>query len=130
MQTVVYNVGIAAGSFAGGLALDHGGARTLPWVALPLVIAALGTVIGARRTAFPPFRPGRLRHVLTVTNRRHPAACRSHHADQHYLDAHVLTAPHIDACARGEPDAVPFGMPSTIGRGCRLSEAEDRGLTS
>jgi predicted MFS family arabinose efflux permease len=57
MQTAVYNVGIAAGSFAGGLALDHGGAGTLPWVALPLVIAALATVVGARRAAFPASRP-------------------------------------------------------------------------
>jgi predicted MFS family arabinose efflux permease len=57
MQTAVYNAGIAAGSFAGGLALDHGGAGTLPWVALPLAIAALVTVAGARRTAFPPLRP-------------------------------------------------------------------------
>jgi predicted MFS family arabinose efflux permease len=40
MQTAVYNVGIAAGSFAGGLALDHGGAGTLPWV-LPQRIANL-----------------------------------------------------------------------------------------
>ncbi len=57
MQTAVYTVGIAAGSFAGGLALDHGGAGTLPWVALPFVIAAFVIVTGARRTAFPPFRP-------------------------------------------------------------------------
>jgi predicted MFS family arabinose efflux permease len=47
----------AAGSFAGGLALDHGGAGTLPWIALPLAIAALVTVAGTRRTAFPPLRP-------------------------------------------------------------------------
>lgn len=57
MQTAVYNVGIASGSFVGGLALDHGGAWTLPWVALPLAIAALLTVAGAGRTAFPPLRP-------------------------------------------------------------------------
>jgi predicted MFS family arabinose efflux permease len=55
MQTAVYNVGIAAGSFAGGLALDHGGAGTLPWVALPLVTAALA--IAARRAFPPPARP-------------------------------------------------------------------------
>jgi predicted MFS family arabinose efflux permease len=55
MQTAVYNVGIAAGAFGGGLALDHGGAGTLPWVALPLVTAAFGTVAAARR-AFPPVR--------------------------------------------------------------------------
>lgn len=48
MQTAVYNVGIAAGSLAGGLALDHGGAGTLPWVALPLVTAALVTGVRVR----------------------------------------------------------------------------------
>ena len=59
MQTAVYNVGIAVGSFAGGLALDHGGTGTLPWVAVPLVTAALLTVAAARRAAFP--RPAGLR---------------------------------------------------------------------
>lgn len=60
MQTAVYNVGIAAGSFAGGLALDRGGAGTLPWVALPLVTAALVTVIAGRRAPFPRSRPAAL----------------------------------------------------------------------
>jgi predicted MFS family arabinose efflux permease len=52
MQTAVYNVGIAAGSLAGGVALDRGGAGTLPWIALPLVTAALVTVISGPRVAF------------------------------------------------------------------------------
>lgn len=54
MQTAVYNVGIAAGSFVGGLALDHGGTGALPWVAVPLVTAALVAVLAARGAAFPP----------------------------------------------------------------------------
>ncbi|MDA0631990.1 MFS transporter [Nonomuraea sp. MCN248] len=53
MQTTVYNLGIAAGSFAGGLVLDASGAAALPWTALPLLAAALVTVALARRHAFP-----------------------------------------------------------------------------
>ncbi|MEV0173667.1 MFS transporter [Streptomyces sp. NPDC050803] len=52
LQTTVYNAGIAAGSFTGGLALDRLGAGALPWTALPLVAAALVTVA----LAFPPGR--------------------------------------------------------------------------
>ncbi|MGH3224948.1 MAG: hypothetical protein ACRDPY_40765 [Streptosporangiaceae bacterium] len=44
----------AVGSFGGALALDRGGAGILPWVAAPLVIAALVTVVAARRAAFRP----------------------------------------------------------------------------
>jgi predicted MFS family arabinose efflux permease len=49
LQTTVYNIGIATGSLAGGLALDYSGAGTLPWVALPLVVSALLVAFGARR---------------------------------------------------------------------------------
>jgi predicted MFS family arabinose efflux permease len=49
----VYNVGIAAGSLAGGLVLGAAGAATLPWVTLALTVAALGAVAAARRRAFP-----------------------------------------------------------------------------
>ncbi len=41
MQATVYNIGIAAGSAAGGITLQSAGAGALPWVALPLVTAAL-----------------------------------------------------------------------------------------
>lgn len=41
MQATVYNVGIAAGSLAGGIILDSGaGPGALPWTALRLVAAA------------------------------------------------------------------------------------------
>ena len=66
LQTTVYNVGIAAGSLAGGLVLGGAGAGALPWVTLVFTVAALGTVGAARRNAFPPERreergiPGRV----------------------------------------------------------------------
>ena len=53
LQTTVYNVGIAAGSLAGGLVLGGTGAAALPWVTLAFTVAALGTVAIARRVAFP-----------------------------------------------------------------------------
>lgn len=56
MQTTVYNIGIAAGSLAGGLVLEGAGAGALPWTALPLIALALATVFAARR-AFPATRP-------------------------------------------------------------------------
>jgi len=55
MQTTVYNVGIAAGSLAGGLVLDKAGVHAMPWVTAVFVAAALLTV-----AAVPP-RPGRQR---------------------------------------------------------------------
>jgi predicted MFS family arabinose efflux permease len=54
MQTTVYNLGIAAGSLAGGVVLEGAGAGALPWTALPLVAGALAVVVAARRYAFPP----------------------------------------------------------------------------
>src|SRR5215467_10882953 len=66
LQTTVYNVGIAAGSLAGGLVLSRTGAAALPWVTLVFTVAALTTVGAARRNAFPPERreeggiPGRV----------------------------------------------------------------------
>lgn len=54
MQTTVYNLGIAAGSLAGGVVLEGAGAGALPWTALPLVAGALAVVAVARRHAFPP----------------------------------------------------------------------------
>jgi predicted MFS family arabinose efflux permease len=56
LQTTVYNIGIAAGSLAGGLVLDGAGAAALPWVTLAFAAAALGTVALARRHAFPAHR--------------------------------------------------------------------------
>jgi predicted MFS family arabinose efflux permease len=53
MQTTVYNVGIAAGSLAGGLILQHAGAGALPWATSALSAAALATAAAARRLAFP-----------------------------------------------------------------------------
>jgi predicted MFS family arabinose efflux permease len=53
LQTTVYNVGIAAGSLAGGLVLGAAGAAILPWVTLAFTVAALGAVAAARRRAFP-----------------------------------------------------------------------------
>jgi len=59
MLTTVYNVGIAAGSLAGGLILGSAGAADLPGAAFLLVAAALATVITARCRAFPGRRPDR-----------------------------------------------------------------------
>ncbi|MFF3455022.1 MFS transporter [Streptomyces sp. NPDC002730] len=58
LQATVYNVGIAAGSLAGGVVLESSGAGAgaLPWTALALVAAALATVAAARRHAFPATR--------------------------------------------------------------------------
>ena len=56
LQTTVYNVGIAAGSLAGGLVLGGTGAAGLPWVTLAFTVAALGMVAAARRHAFRPER--------------------------------------------------------------------------
>src|SRR6266516_1476818 len=56
LQTTVYNVGIAAGSLAGGLVLGGTGPAGLPWVTLTFTVAALGTVAAAQRYAFPPER--------------------------------------------------------------------------
>ncbi|MEU9012296.1 MFS transporter [Streptomyces sp. NPDC048479] len=58
LQATVYNVGIAAGSLAGGVVLESSGAGAgaLPWTALPLVAAALATVAAARGHAFPATR--------------------------------------------------------------------------
>ncbi|MGY5106743.1 MFS transporter, partial [Streptomyces sp. 900105245] len=58
LQTTVYNLGIAAGSLTGGLALDTAGPGALPWTALPPALLALATVVAARRHAFPPRRRG------------------------------------------------------------------------
>jgi predicted MFS family arabinose efflux permease len=68
MLTTIYNVGIAAGSLAGGVVLDGAGARALPWTAFPLVAAALVAVSAARRQAFPAQR--RLNERAVVPNRR------------------------------------------------------------
>ena len=58
LQTTVYNIGIAAGSLAGGLILQHAGAGALPWATSALSAAALATVAAARRHAFPADRQG------------------------------------------------------------------------
>jgi predicted MFS family arabinose efflux permease len=58
MQTTVYNIGIAAGSLAGGLILQRAGAGALPWTASALSAAALAAVAAARRQAFPADRAG------------------------------------------------------------------------
>ena len=52
MQTTVYNIGIAAGSLAGGLVLEGAGVHAMPWLSALLVAAALLAVAAA------PSRPG------------------------------------------------------------------------
>ena len=65
MQTTVYNTGIAAGSLAGGIILQHAGAGTLPWATSLLSAAALATVAAARRYAFPADRgDANIRHAV------------------------------------------------------------------
>ena len=56
IQTTVYNIGIAAGSLAGGLILQRAGAGALPWATSLLSAAALATVAAARHRAFPADR--------------------------------------------------------------------------
>ncbi|WP_405798453.1 MFS transporter [Streptomyces longwoodensis] len=56
LQATAYNAGIAGGSLTGGLVLEGADAGALPWTALPLLVAALSVVAGARRTAFPERR--------------------------------------------------------------------------
>ena len=51
MQTTVFNLGIAAGSLAGGIVLDQAGAGVLPWVTCALsgtAIAVLGVSVQRR----------------------------------------------------------------------------------
>jgi predicted MFS family arabinose efflux permease len=57
MQTTVYNIGIAAGSLAGGLTLATAGAGALPWFTSSLAATALAAVAVARSHAFPTRRP-------------------------------------------------------------------------
>ena len=59
LQTTVYNVGIAAGSLAGGLVLGGAGAAALPWVTLAFTAAALGTAATGRAAAPFPATDGR-----------------------------------------------------------------------
>jgi predicted MFS family arabinose efflux permease len=47
MQTTIFNLGIAAGSLAGGVVLGREGAWALPWVAL--VLAGTGLSLTIRR---------------------------------------------------------------------------------
>jgi predicted MFS family arabinose efflux permease len=63
MQTTIYNIGIAAGSLAGGLTLAAAGAGALPWFTSSLAATALAAVAVARSHAFPARRP-------TARNRR------------------------------------------------------------
>jgi predicted MFS family arabinose efflux permease len=61
MQTTVFNLGIAAGSLAGGVVLDQAGAGALPWVTCALsgaAIAVLGMAV-RRRAASRAGRQGR-----------------------------------------------------------------------
>ncbi|MFL6099208.1 MAG: MFS transporter [Actinomycetales bacterium] len=48
LQTTVYNIGVAAGSLAGGVVVDGAGTGLLPWVALPAVVVALVLVLRGR----------------------------------------------------------------------------------
>jgi predicted MFS family arabinose efflux permease len=59
LQTTVFNLGIAAGSLAGGVVLDQAGAGALPWVTFALSGAALVTLHRAGRRARRPVRSGR-----------------------------------------------------------------------
>ena len=71
MQTTVFNLGIAAGSLAGGVVLDQAGAGALPWVTCALsgaAIAMLGMSVRWRATS----RAGR----HNGTKRAHGAAFR------------------------------------------------------
>ncbi|MET7617771.1 MFS transporter [Streptomyces sp. NPDC005408] len=49
MQATVYNIGIAGGSFTGGIVLERTVVGDLPWTALPLIAAALAATGAARR---------------------------------------------------------------------------------
>jgi predicted MFS family arabinose efflux permease len=49
MQTTVFNLGIAAGSLAGGVVLDQAGAGALPWVTCALSGAAIAVLLTSVR---------------------------------------------------------------------------------
>ena len=102
MLATIYNVGIAAGSLAGGVVLDGAGAGALPWTAFPLVVAALVAVAAARRQAFPAQR--RLTERTVVPNRR-AAEPHGHRA-----------APHRPGGAPHGRAAVPSGAPGQLSR--------------
>src|SRR5262245_38192381 len=73
MQTTVYNVGIAAGSFCGGLVLNGAGPAALPWLTLVVLIMALAVVTAARtsftRAQKPLPDPKKLANRTTRTRR-------------------------------------------------------------
>jgi predicted MFS family arabinose efflux permease len=75
MQTTVFNLGIAAGSLAGGVVLGQAGARALPWVTCALSGAAILVLI--RRVRWHEIRSdvqhGLLRHRPRVDGRCGPA---------------------------------------------------------
>jgi predicted MFS family arabinose efflux permease len=52
--TTVYNTGIFAGAFLGGVILEAAGVRLLPWTVLAMIVLALTIVLAGRRFAFPP----------------------------------------------------------------------------
>lgn len=52
--TTVWNSAIAMGGIVGGLLLDHVGARSIPWAAFALALAALGIAFFGRRYGFVP----------------------------------------------------------------------------
>ncbi|WP_326725274.1 MFS transporter [Streptomyces sp. NBC_00243] len=68
LQATVYNAGIAAGSFTGGIVLEGAGAGALPWTSLPLIAAALTVVAVGRRRAFPMRRLTGSRPKTAVTS--------------------------------------------------------------
>jgi len=79
LQTTIYNIGIAAGSLAGGFILQRAGAGALPWTTSLLSAAALATVATARRHAFPADR--------TAAKTPHAAPGRAHRSMTDRIDS-------------------------------------------